>query len=194
MIYIVTINVPNRERWGGVFSKDVVLPRKVKRINGWLGVAELGQGTVPLLYGGNVVNASGTAKTYTLFGTRHSQVGSFAIDLGGETVCPSSPLLIIEELSTATWNRNRTIRGESVGVKAGALMRVTLEETLATPFLCADDYADALSVNGTQYANTCETIFKKYYMGNEDADTQDVADYRASLTNSYTAKIYIDYD
>ncbi len=198
MIYATQIEIPNRAVWGDVHSKEVLLPAKIRRINGYFANVVLGDNTRLLRCKESKMgrDASGNlqynevtynvgSETITINELQvveqlsakpmSAQVANYSLSINNTNiVVDCSPLLVVNVLNRQGIGANLIRLPKPVMVDSGSFLRLVIDETMKTPLV------DALAWDNMSAAD------KEAYYG---------AGY-ASITpsNSYTANIYLDYD
>lgn len=201
MIYTAQIKVANRAVWGGTHSRELLIPAKIKRINGFFANVVLGDKTRLLRCheeylqfdeSGDILYKTKTAST--IEGTYDisvpdsltrlseqivgAQVGSYCLSLNNtKIVVDSTPMLVVDELSKQGIVPNKIQLAEPIEVESGSFLRIIAEETLQTPFV------------DRQLWSTLSNLEKAQYYGVETTAVSGI-----TPTNDYTLNIYLDYD
>ena len=194
MIHIIDIKIPNRTKWGDVFTKDIPLPAKINKIRGVMANVILGSTTYMerLVYAreGDIVVENAMSV----------QVGVFNISVNNTgIISTNTPLCAINELRNPTYNHNLMSIDEGLKLRGGSMARIVVEEKQISPFVTYDkikELADELMSNPYVYVK---------YQGNKGAVLAEliriynpsfvnVGGYNLHTTNDYIIKIYIDYD
>ena len=198
MIYATQIQVPNRAAWGDVHVKEQLIPAKIRRITGFFANVALGDLTRLLrCEESNVVRVNGEPLIepveYTIDGYDYyvdvlkvekelsrkpitAQIGNYSISINNtDIMVDSSPLLVVNVLNKQGLYANLIKLPKPIEVMPGSFLRISIEETLRTPF-----------VDATKWA-TLSTTDRNAYYGVDDAS--DIVP-----TNNYNANIYLNYD
>ena len=174
MIYTIEIAVPNKERWGEVITHDFVMPSCIHHIRGILGNVLLREETyfkrLEASKGGDIE----VLNPYSV------QIGVFSLSLSNTNIVGANmPLCAIAELRKSGYKHN-LVKTDRIAVSTGELARIVIEEQHKSPFV---DNAHFFSNKGEFKSKIAEA-----YLGVSKESDMPI------LTNSYTAKIYIDYD
>ena len=198
MIYATQIEIPNRAIWGGVHSKELLIPAKIRRINGYFANVVLGDNTRLLRCKESKMgrDAQGNLQyqqvTYTVGSDTitvnelvveeqlaqqpiSAQVANYSLSLNNTNiVVDCSPLLVVNVLNRQGIGANIIRLPKPVMVDSGSFLRLVIDETMKTPLV------DALAWDNMSAAD------KEAYYGAGYASI--------TPTNNYTANIYLDYD
>jgi hypothetical protein len=198
MIYATQIEIPNRAVWGNVHSKEVLLPAKIRRINGYFANVVLGDNTRLLRCKESKMgrDASGNlqynevtynvgSETITINELQvieqlsakpmSAQVANYSLSINNTNiVVDCSPLLVVNVLNRQGIGANLIRLPKPVMVDSGSFLRLVIDETMKTPLV------DALAWDNMSAAD------KEAYYGAGYANI--------TPTNNYTANIYLDYD
>jgi len=199
MIYATQIEIPNRTVWGDVHSKEVLLPAKIRRINGYFANVVLGDNTRLLRCKESKMgrDANGNLQydevNYNVVGSetitinelqvveqlsakpQSAQVADYSLSINNTNiVVDCSPLLVVNVLNRQGIGANLIHLPQPVMVESGSFLRLVIAETMKTPLV------DALAWDNMSAAD------KEAYYGAGYASI--------TPTNNYTANIYLDYD
>lgn len=144
MFYIATIDVPARKAWGGIYTADVILPGRVRRIRGLMPMAHADFRAMRIGSDGDahslamrqmVVGSERDGRKYKYFFADSSyQTGTLSATLnGGETLLDSAPVQLLQKLRRRTYNTNRVDMG-NMSVPGGSLLRLSYNERNLNPF------------------------------------------------------------
>lgn len=124
MLHIITIPIPDRKKFGGVFQIDEVMPSKMAFINGIC---------VNILpdYCSRLKKESGIERTL--------QTGSVSLSLNNTEVVASSIKAAGLAFSPRNSLNKNMLRFNPRSVVAGSLMRIVYEESNFTPFVTNND-------------------------------------------------------
>lgn len=193
MIYVAQLEIPHRTVWGNAHNLELLLPSRIHNIRGYLVNAVLKTTTkLKRCYlsefktdsNGQILTES-VAITDNISYQRpqtaqmlrrqpiSSQIGVVSLSLNNtQIIADSTPLCVIQHLNKQGIVPNLITLSEPESVRGGSFLRIIIEEQQLSPFLTQNEWAE-LSAD-----------LKMAYMGN--AETKP--------TNSYTAKIYLNYD
>lgn len=157
MIYVKTITIPARQRWGDVFSDEVTLPTKIYSLKSVAATVtadfarsvvtrdEMGNPTMhrvslvadPLIYhkaiwdepSNNNMDAVCDSQTHTM------QTGVIAASVNDYGIIGELPAYITSLIHNSCWNRNRRAFDGRTLVRPGSILRLTYQERLASPFV-----------------------------------------------------------
>ena len=198
MIYATQIEIPNRAIWGGVHSKELLIPAKIRRINGYFANVVLGDNTrllrckeskmgrdaqgnlqyrsVDYTVGSDTITVNELVVEEQLAAQPISaQVANYSLSLNNTNiVVDCSPLLVVNVLNRQGIGANLIRLPKPVMVDSGSFLRLVIDETMKTPLV------DALAWDNMSAAD------KEAYYGAGYASI--------TPTNNYTANIYLDYD
>lgn len=157
MIYVKTITIPARQRWGDVFSEEVALPTKIYSLKSVAATVtadfvrsvvtkdEMGNPTMhrvslvadDLTYHKVISDEPCENKTAE---TRDSQthtfqVGVIAASVNDYGIIGELPAYITSLMHNSCWNRNRRAFEGRTLVRPGSILRLTYQERLASPFV-----------------------------------------------------------
>lgn len=144
MFYIATIDVPARKAWGGIYTADVVLPGRVRRIRGLMPMAYADFRAMRIGSDGEahslamrqmVVEGKREGRVHKYIGADCSyQTGTLSATLNGEeTLLDSTPVQLVQRLRRRTYNANRVEMG-GLSVPGGSLLRLSYNERNLNPF------------------------------------------------------------
>ena len=198
MIYATQIEVPNRAVWGEVHSKELLLPAKIRQINGYFANVVLGDNTRLLRCKESKMgrDASGNLQydevTYTVGSDTitveelrvveqlsakpiSAQVANYSLSINNTNiVVDCSPLLVVNVLNRQGIGANLIKLPKPVKVDSGSFLRLVIDETMKTPL-----------VDAAAWSNMSAADKEAYYGANYNSITP---------TNNYIANIYLDYD
>ncbi|MBE6341455.1 MAG: hypothetical protein E7069_12095 [Bacteroidales bacterium] len=174
MIYTIEIDVPNKERWGEVITYDFVMPSNIHHIRGVLGNVLLREKTY---FKRLQAIEKGELEVHNPYSV---QIGVFSISLGNTNIVSANvPLCAIAELRKSGYKHN-LVKTDRISVPTGELARIVIEEQHKTPFVGKQLFYKS---DGEFYSK----LAKAYFDTDKESEMP-------VFTNSYTAKIYIDYD
>lgn len=144
MFYIATIDVPARKAWGGIYTADVILPGRVRRIRGLMPMAYADFRAMRV---GSDGEAHSLAMRQMAAGGRREgrghryiftdcsyQTGTLSATLNGEDVLlDTAPVQLVQKLRRRTYNANRVEIG-NLSVPGGSLLRLSYNERNLNPF------------------------------------------------------------
>ena len=198
MIYATQIEVPNRAVWGDVHSKELLLPAKIRQINGYFANVVLGDLTRLLRCKESKMgrDASGNLQydevTYTVGSDTitveelrvveqlsakpiSAQVANYSMSINNTNiVVDCSPLLVVNVLNRQGIGANLIRLPKPVMVDSGSFLRLVIDETMKTPL-----------VDAAAWSNMSAADKEAYYGAGYSSITP---------TNNYIANIYLDYD
>lgn len=193
MIYVAQIEIPHRTVWGNAHSLELLLPSRIHNIRGYLVNAVLKTTTqLKRCYSSQFkTDTNGQIITESVAITENisyqrpqtsqilrrqpisSQIGVVSLSLNNtQIIADSTPLCVTQHLNKQGIVPNLITLSEPESVRSGSFLRIIIEEQQLSPFLTQDEWAN-LSAD-----------LKMAYMGNIETKP----------TNSYTAKIYLNYD
>lgn len=171
MIYIAELTIDNREVWGNAIHFDIPIPSRIRHIRGYM--ANIVPSEHSILKADIVIND--TTNEIDTINYKCVPIGSISLSLNNTDVISSnSPAYILSHRNISSYNRNKEIFDKPIPVMSGSVLRVCYEERQHNPFRSNNlDEETAIIVKKAHFSHL-----------------EDLPD----LTNSYTLKIYIDYD
>lgn len=172
MIYIAELTIDNREIWGNATHIDIPLPSRIRHIKGYMA------NIIPTEY--TILNADididDTSNSINSIQYKCVPIGSISLCINNTNViasnCPAYILSLLNKCST--YSRNIVKLQKKISIASGSILRVCYEERLYNPFV--DNNIDS---------ELAKKIKLAHFPHLEKIPL---------LTNSYTLKIYIDYD
>lgn len=157
MIYVKTITIPARSRWGDVFSEEVALPTKIYSLKSVAATVtadfarsvvtkdEMGNPTMhrvrlatdALTYHNELREDPSENKTVETrdWQTHTFQVGVIAASVNDYGIIGELPAYITSLIHNSCWNRNKRAFDGRTLVRPGSILRLTYQERLASPFV-----------------------------------------------------------
>lgn len=134
MIYIATINIPERKVWGGVYQTELVVPSLVSTIRS-VAVVALPQG--PYRSRPEDAQISTTALRNV---PDSAQTGTCSISIDNtQILIDGQPVYINALLERDGYNNLRTVLSEPATLHNGALLRAIVEECQISPFVASQN-------------------------------------------------------
>lgn len=213
MIYATQIEIPNRAVWGNVHSKEVLLPAKIRRINGYFANVVLGDNTRLLRCKESKMGRDGSGQlSYVTSKYRPDSSGKYIYDADAPDDTPGlfviNELEVIEQLSAKPMsaqvaNYSLSINNTNIVVDCSPLLVVNVLNRqgiganiirLPKPVMVDSGSFLRLVIDETMKTPLVDALAWDN-MSAADKEAYYGAGYATiTPTNNYTANIYLDYD